>query len=132
MSVLRRCAWLAFPASVCWFAATCGPASEATAQRPAGTTSGATVTLFGSTTPRVRAVRARRSAELGVRFRSSRTGKILGIRFYKTRGNRGRHTGTLWSSKGRKLARVRFKKETASGWQRARFTRPVAIKTGRT
>ena len=128
----RCCAWLAFPASVCWLAATCGPASEATAQRPTGTTSGATVTLFGSAAPRVRSVRARRSAELGVRFRSSRTGKIVGIRFFKTRGNRGRHTGTLWSSNGRRLARVRFKKETASGWQRARFSKPVAIKAGRT
>ena len=128
----RICAWLAFPATACWLAATCGPASEATAQRPAGTTSGATVTLFGSAAPRVRAVRARRAAELGVRFRSSHAGKVVGIRFYKTRGNRGRHTGTLWSSRGRRLARVRFQKETASGWQRARFARPVAIKAGRT
>jgi hypothetical protein len=122
-------ALIAVVGSVSWLAATCGAASGHASE---GTTSGATVTLFGSAAPRVRTVGVRRAAELGVRFRSSQAGEIVGIRFYKTRGNRGRHTGALWSSGGRRLARVIFRRETASGWQSARFAQPVAIKTGTT
>ena len=123
---------MAVVGGVGWLAATAGRRARRPRSAPKERPRGATVTLFGSAAPRVRAVGARRAAELGVRFRSSRAGEIVGIRFYKTRGNSGRHTGTLWSSSGRKLARVRFKKETASGWQSARFAEPVAIKAGTT
>ena len=127
----RSCAWLAFLASVCWLSTAGESAGQATAQRAQPTPS-ATVTLFGSATPRMRAVGARRAAELGVVFRSSRAGEIIGIRFFKGPGNHGRHSGTLWSSSGRKLAKAAFTGETASGWQSVRFATPVAIKAGTT
>ena len=42
--------------------------------------------------------------ELGVKFRSSAAGYITGVRFYKTTGNAGTHTGELYSSTGTRLA----------------------------
>ena len=124
----RSCAWLAFLASACWLSVAGGSAGQATAQRAQPTAPTATVTFFGSATPRMRAVGVRRAAELGVVFRSSRAGEIVGIRFFKGPGNHGKHSGTLWSSSGRKLAKATFTDETASGWQSVRFATPVAIK----
>ena len=40
------------------------------------------------------------AVELGVKFRADVDGAITGIRFYKTSGNTGAHTGTLWSTQG--------------------------------
>ena len=65
--------------------------------------------------------------ELGVRFRSDVAGFITGIRFYKTSGNTGTHTGTLWSDDGVNLATVTFTGESGTGWQEATFGAPVAI-----
>ena len=42
--------------------------------------------------------------EVGVKFQSSVSGYITGIRFYKGAGNAGTHTGTLWTSSGTQLA----------------------------
>ena len=67
------------------------------------------------------------SVELGVKFRSDVAGYVTGVRFYKGTGATGTHTGTLWSSTGTKLATVTFTGETASGWQQALFSTPVAI-----
>jgi hypothetical protein len=67
------------------------------------------------------------SVELGVRFRSDVAGTIRGIRFYKSSGNTGTHTGTLWTSTGTQLATGTFINETPSGWQQLNFTTPVQI-----
>ncbi len=67
------------------------------------------------------------AVELGVKLRSDASGSITGIRFYKTPGNTGTHTGTLWSSAGENLATVTFTGESASGWQEATFDTPVSI-----
>lgn len=67
------------------------------------------------------------AVELGVKFRSSQDGYITGIRFYKGTGNTGTHVGNLWTSTGAQLASATFTGETASGWQEAQFTAPVAI-----
>ncbi len=67
------------------------------------------------------------AVELGVKFRSDITGYITGIRFYKTAGNIGTHTGTLWSSAGVNLATATFSGETSSGWQEVLFDTPVAV-----
>lgn len=69
--------------------------------------------------------------ELGTRFTAARNGEVAGIRFYKPAGERGRHRGSLWDSKGRLLARVTFTDETRSGWQQAMFSTPVPIEAGR-
>ena len=43
---------------------------------------------------------------LGVRFASSTSGQVTGIRFYKAAGNTGTHTGSLFSITGQQLATV--------------------------
>ena len=65
--------------------------------------------------------------ELGVSFKSDVSGTITGIRFYKSVANTGTHVGRLWGPTGALLASVTFTGETASGWQQANFSTPVAI-----
>ena len=65
--------------------------------------------------------------ELGVSFKSDLSGTITGVRFYKSSANTGTHVGRLWGPKGALLASVTFTGETASGWQQANFSTPVAI-----
>jgi hypothetical protein len=67
------------------------------------------------------------SVELGVLFKADTNGTISAIRFYKSAANTGVHVGHLWSHAGALLATVTFTRETASGWQQANFSTPVAI-----
>lgn len=64
---------------------------------------------------------------VGVEFYSDIPGEVTGVRFYKGTDNTGTHIGALWSSTGAKLASVTVSGETASGWQQANFSSPVAI-----
>lgn len=68
-----------------------------------------------------------RPIELGTTFQVSSPGRVTAIRFYKSAANTGTHTGTLWTAAGQKLASVTFAKETASGFQTAKLSTPVAI-----
>jgi hypothetical protein len=115
--------------AMCALGSMAGPADAVTAtkKKSARTAQSGTVTIFGTSTPKNPADADKSSAELGVKFTSSQAGYITGIRFYKGSGNTGTHTGTLWSSTGSKLATVTFTGETASGWQSATFSKPVAI-----
>jgi hypothetical protein len=71
--------------------------------------------------------------ELGVRFSSSVSGFVTGVRFYKGgSSNGGTHTGSLWSAAGSLLATATFTGETTSGWQTVTFSSPVAITAGTT
>ena len=65
--------------------------------------------------------------ELGVSFKADTSGTITGVRFYKSAASTGVHVGHLWSRTGALLAKVIFTGETASGWQQANFSTPVAI-----
>ncbi|RPI34249.1 MAG: DUF4082 domain-containing protein, partial [Hyphomicrobiaceae bacterium] len=65
--------------------------------------------------------------ELGMRFSSTVSGYISGIRFYKSAANTGTHTGSLWTNNGQLLATGTFTGESASGWQQLNFATPVAI-----
>jgi len=67
------------------------------------------------------------AVELGVRFRAATSGTISAIRFYKSADNGGVHVGNLWTNTGELLATVSFEGETASGWQQAQLTAPVAV-----
>ncbi len=67
------------------------------------------------------------AVELGLKFRSSSSGSVTGVRFYKGSGNGGVHLGHLWSANGSQLASVTFSGETSSGWQTMHFPSPVAI-----
>src|SRR6185437_4710844 len=70
--------------------------------------------------------------EVGMKFRSDVAGFITSVRFYKGSGNTGTHVGHLWSSTGTNLGSVTFTNETASGWQQADFSSPVAISANTT
>jgi hypothetical protein len=67
------------------------------------------------------------AVELGLKFKSTIDGYVMGIRFYKGTGNTGTHIGNLWTQSGTLLGSVAFTNETASGWQRQAFTTPVPI-----
>jgi hypothetical protein len=85
-------------------------------------------TIWPSTaTPQTKDTNEIQPVELGVKFTSSSSGFITGIRFYKGANNSGTHVGNLWSSSGTLLARATFTGETASGWQQVNFSSPVAI-----
>lgn len=88
--------------------------------------------LFGSQTPTNPSVNDGAAVELGAAFTPSVAGTITGIRFYKGSGNNGTHIGNLWSSSGTKLGTVTFSDESASGWQTAHLTTPVAVTAGTT
>ncbi len=81
-------------------------------------------------TPATVSVNEARSVELGMRFTAASSGFISGMRFYKGPQNTGTHTGTLWSSTGAVMGTVVFENETASGWQSANFSTPIAISAG--
>ncbi len=72
------------------------------------------------------------SIEIGTKFRSTQSGYINGIRFYKGITNTGTHTAHLWSSNGTLLATATFGSESVSGWQEVRFITPVAIQANTT
>jgi hypothetical protein len=65
--------------------------------------------------------------ELGVKFRTSQAANVLSIRYYKVMGERGSHTGRIWSATGTQLASVVFSNETASGWQIANLANPLPL-----
>ena len=88
--------------------------------------------IYGATVPVTAASSDTSAVELGLRFSSSASGYVTGVRFYKGTGNTGTHTGSLWSSTGQRLATVTFSGETASGWQQATFSPAVAVSSGST
>jgi hypothetical protein len=72
------------------------------------------------------------SVELGMQFTSDVSGSVTAIKFYKGSQNTGTHVGHLWSANGTLLATVTFSGETASGWQTATLSSPVAISANTT
>ena len=86
------------------------------------------ITLFsGSATPAIVNATDSGAVELGVKFQTSISGTVTGIRFYKSSQDTGTHTGELWSSTGTLLATATFTNETASGWQSVTFSSPVTL-----
>jgi hypothetical protein len=69
---------------------------------------------------------------LGMKFVTSQSGSITGIRYYKGSGDTGTHTGSLWTSTGTLLASATFTNETSNGWQTVTFTSPVTVTAGTT
>lgn len=77
--------------------------------------------------PAVSTIEAGSPVELGVVLRPAVAGTIVGLRFYKFKGDSGPHVGSLWTAKGKRLATVTFTDETESGWQEAQFDTPVPV-----
>jgi hypothetical protein len=68
--------------------------------------------------------------EVGVKWMSAEPGTVTALRFYKGAGNTGPHMGHLWTEGGQLLAWAVFRNETASGWQTAPLSEPVAVGPG--
>ncbi|WP_157268079.1 N,N-dimethylformamidase beta subunit family domain-containing protein [Azohydromonas aeria] len=83
-----------------------------------------------SATPAVASDPDAATVNLGVKFRSDRSGFVTAIRFYKGAGNTGTHVGALWRADGTLLATATFVNETATGWQQANFASPVPVAAG--
>lgn len=88
--------------------------------------------ILGPQVPQTPAFADPGAAEFGLRFSPDVDGFVTGVRFYKGTGNTGSHVGSLWSDTGQRLASVTFGNESATGWQTASFTSPVAVAAGQT
>lgn len=88
--------------------------------------------VFGAEVPKSPSANDTGAVELGLRFSPKVDGFVTGVRFYKGTGNTGTHKGALWSTGGQQLATVTFSGESATGWQTATFTSPVAVSSGTT
>lgn len=89
--------------------------------------------LLGNETPTVLDATDDSSAvEVGMSFTPSQNGSVSAIRFFKGAGNVGTHVGSIWSPTGTRLATVTFANETASGWQTAQLSTPLALTAGTT
>ncbi|HEY8734669.1 MAG TPA: DUF4082 domain-containing protein, partial [Puia sp.] len=88
---------------------------------------GSSVTIFTTQFPTDPLANDGKALELGVKFQSSQSGFINGVRFYKTTGNTGPHIGELYSATGTRMASATFSGESVSGWQTVLFSAPVAI-----
>ena len=67
------------------------------------------------------------ATEVGVKFKVAADAYIAGVRFYKAPLNAGTHLGRIWDSSGNLLGTVTFVSESASGWQQAFFSTPIAV-----
>lgn len=110
-----------------------GGTASATASLTVAAPPPTTYSIFAAnSTPATVRVADPNSVELGMKFSASQNGNVTGIRFYKGPNNTGTHTGSLWTAAGVRLGTVTFQNETASGWQTASFTSPIAITAGTT
>ena len=91
----------------------------------------ASTTMFRGVSTPWRLSSDRAAIELGTVFTPTVSGKVTSIRFYKAFGAKGKHTGTLWTKAGKKLASVTFKKESRSGWQTAKLAKAVKLSAGK-
>lgn len=86
-----------------------------------------TYSLWSAATPTVVDSGDAQAIELGLKFTSSVSGSITGLRFYKSAANTGTHLAHLWTASGTLLATATFTGESGSGWQQVNFATPVAI-----
>ncbi len=70
--------------------------------------------------------------ETGVRLSVTAASQVRAIRFYKSPGETGTHTGRIWNNFGQQVGSITFTNETASGWQTAQLASPVSLTSGRT
>ncbi len=82
--------------------------------------------------PAVETVIDRDGVELGVRFQSSTSGAVEGVRFFKGFYNIGAHQVSLWKADGTLLATGTSTGEPLSGWQTVTFSSPIQITAGTT
>ncbi|GAA3110283.1 DUF4082 domain-containing protein [Streptosporangium carneum] len=65
--------------------------------------------------------------ELGMRFTPTKNGFITGMRFFKSRNNKGAHVGAIWNAANNKIGELTFQGESTEGWQEASFSGPIQV-----
>ena len=68
--------------------------------------------------------------EFGVKVRVDQSMQVNALKFYKSAGETGVHTGRIWSSGGTQFASVTFANETDSGWQQQALATPFTLQPG--
>jgi hypothetical protein len=84
------------------------------------------ITLFTTQIPAVSIVDDIAAVELGVKFRSSESGRVSAIRFYRGVANPSGYIVKLYNSTGTELARATAPSGT-TGWQEVAFANPPTI-----
>jgi hypothetical protein len=70
--------------------------------------------------------------EFGVKVVVDEPMKVTALRFYKSPGETGTHTGNIWTSGGVIIGSTTFTNETASGWQQQSLASPITLQSGST
>jgi hypothetical protein len=89
-----------------------------------------TYSFFTDQNPPTKSENDDNPVELGIQFKSSVDGYLVGLKFFKTSGNTGIHTGELYFSSGVRIASEQFTNESAMGWQTLTFKTPILITAG--
>ncbi|MBD2676749.1 MULTISPECIES: N,N-dimethylformamidase beta subunit family domain-containing protein [Nostoc] len=89
-------------------------------------------TIFSNQVPNIGNYSDSVPYELGMKFRSTATGEILAVRFWKAPSETGTHIGKIWSATGVLLASTTFTNETASGWQQQALNTPLIVQANTT
>ena len=106
-----------------------GERASVSTQRVAGE-----VGVFPRKKPARVVVRRGPSREVGMRFSPQSAGTVVGLRYYKPLKARSAsaRTATLWSRKGKALARAQVRRVKGTGWRSVTFSSPVAVDPSRT
>lgn len=93
------------------------------------------ISIFGNSVPASQAeISDTAPVELGVKFRSSQSGYIKGIRFYRGIESTQSYTVSLYTASGKKLASATLAPQAGlgAGWREVRFATPIAINASKT
>jgi Domain of unknown function (DUF4082) len=91
-------------------------------------TTAAAVSIFPASLTPASSTTSSTPLTVGVKFRSTTTYSITGIRFYLPANWTGTYTVTLWSANGTKLATATGSPtSTTAGWRTVTFASPVKI-----
>ncbi|MEP7309488.1 MAG: DUF4082 domain-containing protein [Acidobacteriota bacterium] len=81
--------------------------------------------VYPGSTPLISSIEPGAPVELGVVFRPTAAGSVIGIRAYRFGGEAGPLVGHLWSADGTLLGVARF--PGGFGWQEAQLSAPVQV-----
>lgn len=94
--------------------------------------SGSVGIFSDSLQPKTAAVSTTRSTTLGLVFKTTESGSVTGLQFYRSKDQKKAYTGALWDlSAKKKLATVTFPASSQAGWQTVELPEPVRLNKGR-
>ena len=86
--------------------------------------------LFTSETPQ-QVLDATGGWEIGMRFRTSKPGRVIGFRFWRAEGETGTNAVRLWTTSGSSPLAEATVRETGTGWKTVMLTNPYRIDVNR-